>query len=258
MATGSAWSRESRSAQRSPVQKLPRVKFVQARGIGLARWAGRLPCSLPDGLKSAFLSRTYGWTTHTIRPIPQLVQKGPATDVAGRPVSTATNASNPWWLTFEKAIASAGGELSKPEILSSTTDSRFARQLGIPALGFSPMTSTPILLHDHNEFLEDRVFLRGIQVFETTLKDRLTTIQSHQRPPPPRPRRLMMMIHLQLQPVALDQVILCCPHGPLMNLLRLTVAYFPIPVCVGSTDEQDMKAALFQKQSFGDVHGAFA
>lgn len=81
----------------------------------------------------------------------QLVQKGPATDVAGRPVSTATNASNPWWLTFEKAIASAGGELSKPEILSSTTDSRFARQLGIPALGFSPMTRTPILLHDHNE-----------------------------------------------------------------------------------------------------------
>lgn len=81
----------------------------------------------------------------------QLVQKGPATDVAGRPVSTATNASNPWWLTFERAIASAGGELSKPEILSSTTDSRFARQLGIPALGFSPMTRTPILLHDHNE-----------------------------------------------------------------------------------------------------------
>jgi hypothetical protein len=73
MATGSAWSRESRSAQRSPVQKLPRVKFVQARGIGLARWAGRLPCSLPDGLKSAFLSRTYGWTTHTIRPIPQVL-----------------------------------------------------------------------------------------------------------------------------------------------------------------------------------------
>ncbi|XP_008654127.1 uncharacterized protein [Zea mays] len=103
-------------------------------------------------------------------PLLQLVQKGPATDVAGRPVSTATNASNPWWLTFEKAIASAGGELSKPEILSSTTDSRFARQLGIPALGFSPMTSTPILLHDHNEFLEDRVFLRGIQVYEHVIR----------------------------------------------------------------------------------------
>jgi hypothetical protein len=78
--------------------------------------------------------------------------------------------------------------------------------------------------------------------FEITLKDRLTTIQSHQRPPPPhrrprrpRPRRLMMMIHLQLQPIALDQEIMCCPHGPLMNLLQLTVAYFPIPVCVGST-----------------------
>lgn len=40
MATGSAWSRESRSAQRSPVQKLPRVKFVQARGA--LAWRGGL------------------------------------------------------------------------------------------------------------------------------------------------------------------------------------------------------------------------
>jgi hypothetical protein len=85
------------------------------------------------------------------------------------------------------------------------------------------------------------------------MKDRLTTIQSHQRPPPPphrrrpRPRRLMMMIHFQLQPVALDQVIMCCPHGPLMNLLQLIVAYFSILVCVGSTGlvRQSATAWLF-------------
>jgi amidohydrolase/aminoacylase len=86
----------------------------------------------------------------------QLTQKGPVTDVAGRPIFTATDESNPWWPIFEKAITSAGGKLSKPEILSSTTDSRFVRQLGIPALGFSPMTNTPILLHDHNEVTETR------------------------------------------------------------------------------------------------------
>ncbi|XP_062228384.1 uncharacterized protein LOC133926453 [Phragmites australis] len=100
----------------------------------------------------------------------QLVRKGPISDVAGRPIFTATNESNPWWSLFEQAIISAGGKLSKPEILSSTTDSRFVRQLGIPALGFSPMTNTPILLHDNNEFLEDKVFLRGIKVYEHLLR----------------------------------------------------------------------------------------
>ncbi|CAN6202137.1 unnamed protein product [Urochloa humidicola] len=100
----------------------------------------------------------------------ELLQKGPVTDVAGRPIFTATNESNPWWSVFEQAIMSAGGKLSKPEILSSTTDSRFVRQLGIPALGFSPMTNTPILLHDNNEFLEDKVFLRGIKVYEHVIR----------------------------------------------------------------------------------------
>jgi hypothetical protein len=52
---------------------------------------------------------------------------------------------------FEHAIISSGGKLAKPEILSSTTDARFVRQMGVPALGFSPMLNTPILLHDHNE-----------------------------------------------------------------------------------------------------------
>lgn len=100
----------------------------------------------------------------------KLMQKGPTRDLAGRPMVTPTNASNPWWSVFEQAIISAGGKLAKPEILSSTTDSRFIRQLGIPALGFSPMTNTPILLHDNNEFLEDKVFLRGIKVYEHIIR----------------------------------------------------------------------------------------
>uniref|UniRef100_A0A671SLT2 N-acyl-aliphatic-L-amino acid amidohydrolase n=1 Tax=Sinocyclocheilus anshuiensis TaxID=1608454 RepID=A0A671SLT2_9TELE len=37
---------------------------------------------------------------------------------------------------------------------------------GLPAIGFSPMNLTPILLHDHNEYLNEQVFLRGIQVYE--------------------------------------------------------------------------------------------
>ena len=42
---------------------------------------------------------------------------------------------------------------------------RYLREVGIPAIGFSPMPHTPVLLHDHNEFLNEDVFLRGIDVF---------------------------------------------------------------------------------------------
>lgn len=118
----------------------------------------------------------------------------------GRPLVTATNDSNPWWTIFKQAIEAAGGKLAKPEILSSTTDARFMRQMGIPTLGFSPMKNTPILLHDHNEvtqcslsiiivvfylfssmlikvriflswqFLKDSVYLNGIKVYEHVIR----------------------------------------------------------------------------------------
>ncbi|XP_065045050.1 uncharacterized protein LOC135677077 isoform X1 [Musa acuminata AAA Group] len=96
----------------------------------------------------------------------QLIQKGPIRDNKGRPLATPTDESNPWWSVFKQAVLASGGKLAKPEILSSTTDARFMRQMGIPALGFSPMANTPILLHDHNEFLMDSVFLKGIKVYE--------------------------------------------------------------------------------------------
>lgn len=100
----------------------------------------------------------------------EITEKGPLRDYKGRPLITATDDSNPWWTLFNQAITAAGGKLAKPEILSSTTDARFMRQLGIPALGFSPMKNTPILLHDHNEFLKDSVYLGGIKVYEHIIR----------------------------------------------------------------------------------------
>lgn len=96
----------------------------------------------------------------------QLIEKGPIKDIAGHPLATPANESNPWWSVFQQAVIASGGKLARPEILASTTDARFVRQMGIPALGFSPMAHTPILLHEHNEFLKDTVFLRGIKVYE--------------------------------------------------------------------------------------------
>ncbi|GMP79349.1 hypothetical protein CsSME_00034931 [Camellia sinensis var. sinensis] len=103
------------------------------------------------------------WAPATRNMTYEIIEKGPLRDYMGRPLMTPTNDSNPWWSVFKQAITAAGGRLSKPEILPSTTDARFIRQKGIPALGFSPMKNTPILLHDHNEFLKDTVYLEGIK-----------------------------------------------------------------------------------------------
>ncbi|KAH0714695.1 hypothetical protein KY284_007600 [Solanum tuberosum] len=100
----------------------------------------------------------------------KITEKGFLRDIMGRPLMTLASDSNPWWSVFNEAVTRAGGKLSKPEILASTTDARFMRRLGIPTFGFSPMKNTPILLHDHNENLKDTVYLEGIKVYECIIK----------------------------------------------------------------------------------------
>lgn len=56
------------------------------------------------------------------------------------------------------------------KIFPAATDIRYIRQLGIPAFGFSPMNNTPVLLHDHDEYLNEAVFLRGVDIYETLLE----------------------------------------------------------------------------------------
>ncbi|GAA0167288.1 hypothetical protein LIER_22256 [Lithospermum erythrorhizon] len=101
----------------------------------------------------------------------QITEKGPLRDYMGKPLLTHPDESNPWWSVLKQAIEAAGEKLNaKAEILGSTTDARFMRQMGIPAFGFSPMKNTPILLHDHDEFLVDTVFMEGIKVYESIIK----------------------------------------------------------------------------------------
>lgn len=54
-------------------------------------------------------------------------------------------------------------------VLPGVTDSRYVRQMNIPALGFSPITNTPILLHDNDEYLQADTYLRGIEIYENIL-----------------------------------------------------------------------------------------
>lgn len=46
----------------------------------------------------------------------------------------------------------------------------FCFQIGIPALGFSPMMYTPVLLHDHDEYLNENTFLNGINIYYNIIK----------------------------------------------------------------------------------------
>ncbi|GBG27573.1 Aminoacylase-1 [Hondaea fermentalgiana] len=76
--------------------------------------------------------------------------------------------SDELWATFKNATEKAGLKISR-EVFPVASDSRFLRVLGIPALGFSPMARTPILLHDHNEYLERSVFLEGIAAYDAII-----------------------------------------------------------------------------------------
>jgi aminoacylase len=74
-----------------------------------------------------------------------------------------------WWTLFQEACSSIGVKL-ETEVFPAATDSRFLRRMGVPAVGFSPMRNTTILLHEHNENVPKHVFLEGIDVYETIFR----------------------------------------------------------------------------------------
>jgi len=85
---------------------------------------------------------------------------------------TMTSVANddPWYRAFMKAANKHKLEI-QPTIFPAATDSRYIREVGIPALGFSPMNNTPVLLHDHNEFLNENVFMTGIDIFVDVINE---------------------------------------------------------------------------------------
>ena len=85
-------------------------------------------------------------------------------DVKTDKKTTLIHDNDPWFQAISKAVEKHKIEL-EPRIFPAGTDCAFIRNAGIPAFGFSPMPNTPILLHDHNEFLNEKVFLKGIDIF---------------------------------------------------------------------------------------------
>jgi aminoacylase len=83
---------------------------------------------------------------------------------------TATDDTNPWWVLFEGTLRDECGVSVKTEVFPAATDSRFLRALGVRALGFSPMRNSPILLHEHDEYLDESVFVEGCNVYVTLIR----------------------------------------------------------------------------------------
>ncbi|XP_028169805.1 aminoacylase-1A-like [Ostrinia furnacalis] len=79
--------------------------------------------------------------------------------------STPLDNTNPYWLAFKEAAEKLNISL-KPRTFPGGTDSRYIRQLGVRALGFSPMARTTPMLHAHDENLHAGTYLRGIEIYE--------------------------------------------------------------------------------------------
>ncbi len=75
-----------------------------------------------------------------------------------------------WWKSFLSSCKDLNIKTST-EIFPAATDSRFLREKNIPAFGFTPLNNTPILLHDHNEFVNDKVFERGVDILYKIVLD---------------------------------------------------------------------------------------
>ncbi|KAH8241931.1 hypothetical protein KR038_000775, partial [Drosophila bunnanda] len=82
-----------------------------------------------------------------------------------RVLPTAIDDSNPFWLAFKEATDEMGLSINL-QVFPGGTDSRYIRHVGIPALGFSPINHTPVLLHDHDEFLQAETYLKGVQIYQ--------------------------------------------------------------------------------------------
>jgi len=83
---------------------------------------------------------------------------------------TSTSPEDPWFSALTAGFDKHNLK-TKNEIFPAGTDSRYLREVGIPAIGFSPMPNTPTLLHDHNEFLNETIFLKGIDIFTDIIQN---------------------------------------------------------------------------------------
>ncbi|XP_071485723.1 aminoacylase-1-like [Diadema antillarum] len=157
-------------------KRLKTEKLGDIQTVNLTRMSGGVANNVvPIELRLRFDLRLSPWQTpeYLEKKIEEMVAAG-GDGVSfewlrkGVCFTTPLEDSNAWWMAFKKACDEEKLELEK-EIFPAATDSCYIRALGIPCLGFSPISNTKILLHDHNEFLNENVFLRGIAIYESII-----------------------------------------------------------------------------------------
>ncbi|XP_055298307.1 aminoacylase-1-like [Sitodiplosis mosellana] len=82
---------------------------------------------------------------------------------------TKLDDNNKYWLAFKKVLVNDLQLKIKPQILPAATDSRHLREINVPVIGFSPMNNTPVLLHEHDEFIKASTYLEGITIYKKLL-----------------------------------------------------------------------------------------
>lgn len=85
--------------------------------------------------------------------------------VSKTPLNPVTAVDDGFFRELEGLAARFGKQVRKA-IFPAATDSRHLRSVGVPALGISYMPNTPVLLHEHDEVLDEKVFLEGVRFFE--------------------------------------------------------------------------------------------
>ncbi|GJQ10475.1 hypothetical protein GpartN1_g2266.t1 [Galdieria partita] len=85
---------------------------------------------------------------------------------------------------YYQVIEQVFNELSisyQTAIFPASTDARYLREKNIPCFGFSPIHSTPVLLHDNDEYIPKDIFLKGIPIYERLIQA-LSTLDSQATP----------------------------------------------------------------------------
>uniref|UniRef100_A0A2K6FYZ7 Aminoacylase-1 n=1 Tax=Propithecus coquereli TaxID=379532 RepID=A0A2K6FYZ7_PROCO len=166
-----------REKERQRLQSNPHLKEGDVTSVNLTKLEGGVaynvvPASMsagfdfrvaPDVDLKAFEKQLHAWCQTAGEGVTlEFVQKWM------KPQVTSIDDSDPWWSAFSRVFKDMNLTL-EAEIFPATTDSRYLRAVGVPALGFSPMNHTPVLLHDHDERLHEAVFLRGIDIYTQLL-----------------------------------------------------------------------------------------
>jgi len=77
---------------------------------------------------------------------------------------------NAWWSVFTSALDSMNATYI-PDIFSAGSDGRFFLLKNYTVIGFSPLNNTPVLLHDHNEFVNNMTLLHGVKIYEKIIQN---------------------------------------------------------------------------------------